>query len=245
MVSERNAGEFAAAVGALALHALAVVAVLSLVGPPLSHRHVPPVQVALLTPPRPDPAQPARPPPPRRPEPAPQAQTKPSAMPPRPAPLPMPAPVPAPSPLVAARPVEESRPAAITAQAAPADAPVAPRVVQGTPQPPAQPKESPPPSAAPQRVGPRADASWSGNAPPAYPAMARRMGEEGEVLLDVHVGPDGSVLEVRLRKSSGSRLLDQTAIETVKKWRFSPATVDGRPVAEWYRDWKWVFKLES
>lgn len=75
--------------------------------------------------------------------------------------------------------------------------------------------------------------------------MARRMGEEGEVRLDVHVGPDGSVLEVRLKKSSGSRLLDQTTIETVKKWRFSPATIDGRPVAEWYRDWKWIFKLES
>jgi protein TonB len=95
------------------------------------------------------------------------------------------------------------------------------------------------------KLGPRLDASWSGNAPPPYPAMARRMGEEGEVRLDVHVGTDGSVIEVRLKKSSGSQLLDQTAIDTVKKWRFKPATVDGRPVAEWYYNWKWVFKLES
>jgi protein TonB len=89
------------------------------------------------------------------------------------------------------------------------------------------------------------DASWAGNTAPPYPAMARRLGEEGEVRLDVHVGPDGSVLEVRLKKSSGSALLDRTAIETVKKWRFSPAAVEGRPVAEWYYDWKWVFRLES
>jgi len=75
--------------------------------------------------------------------------------------------------------------------------------------------------------------------------MARRLGEEGEVYLDVHVGAAGNVLEVRLKKSSGSALLDQTAIETVKKWRFTPATVNGNPVAEWYYDWKWVFKLES
>jgi outer membrane biosynthesis protein TonB len=40
-------------------------------------------------------------------------------------------------------------------------------------------------------------------------------------------------------------VLDQTAIETVKKWRFRPATVDGQPVAEWYHDWKWIFRLES
>jgi protein TonB len=75
--------------------------------------------------------------------------------------------------------------------------------------------------------------------------MARRLGEEGEVYLDVQVGPAGNVLEVRLKKSSGSSLLDQTAIETVKKWRFTPATVDGKPVAEWYYNWKWVFKLEG
>ena len=73
--------------------------------------------------------------------------------------------------------------------------------------------------------------------------MARRMGEQGEVRLDIHVGADGSVLEVRLRKSSGSKLLDRTAIDTVKKWRFRPATVDGKPVPEWYLDWKWVFRL--
>jgi len=75
--------------------------------------------------------------------------------------------------------------------------------------------------------------------------MARRLGEQGEVRLDVHVSAEGKVLEIRLSQSSGSRLLDQTAIETVKKWRFVPATVDGKPVAEWYRDWKWVFRLEG
>ncbi len=71
------------------------------------------------------------------------------------------------------------------------------------------------------------------------------MGDEGEVRLDVHVGADGSVLDVRLRQSSGSPLLDRTAIETVKRWRFDPATVDGHPVAAWYEGWRWVFRLEG
>lgn len=99
--------------------------------------------------------------------------------------------------------------------------------------------------ATPRRTGPRVDASWRGNTPPPYPGAARRMGDEGEVRLDVHVGADGSVLDVRLRQSSGSPLLDRTAIETVKRWRFDPATVDGRPVAAWYHDWRWVFRLEG
>ena len=63
--------------------------------------------------------------------------------------------------------------------------------------------------------------------------------------LDVRVDVDGKVTEIRLKQSSGSALLDRTAVDTVKKWRFKPATVDGRPVAEWYHDWRWVFRLEG
>lgn len=99
--------------------------------------------------------------------------------------------------------------------------------------------------AAPRRVGPRVDASWAGNAAPAYPLSAKRMGEQGTVRLDVHVGADGGVLEVQVRQSSGSAALDRAASEGVRKWRFRPATVDGQPVAEWYRNWEWVFKLEG
>ncbi len=185
----------------------------------------------------PERAPPAARPMPRRPAPPQRAE-----------PAPSPPPEPA-RPAVAAVPIETPRPAAITAAPAPATAPLAPRVTEGVPAPPSaapqvsrQASPSPAPAA---RTAPRIDASWAGNAPPAYPAMARRLGEEGEVYLDVQVGPAGNVLEVRLKKSSGSSLLDQTAIETVKKWRFTPATVDGKPVAEWYYNWKWVFKLES
>jgi protein TonB len=94
-------------------------------------------------------------------------------------------------------------------------------------------------------MGPRTDASWAGNTSPTYPAAARRMGEEGTVRLDVHIGADGAVLEVRVKQSSGSPALDRAAMDTVRRWRFIPATVDGQPVAEWYRDWKWQFKLEG
>lgn len=100
-------------------------------------------------------------------------------------------------------------------------------------------------SEATRRVGPRVDASWVGNAAPPYPAVARRLGEQGEVRLDVQVAADGAVLQVQVRVSSGSPALDRSAIDTVKRWRFRPATVDGQAVSEWYRDWKWVFRLEG
>jgi protein TonB len=103
----------------------------------------------------------------------------------------------------------------------------------------------PPSSDAARRVGPRVDASWAGNTPPSYPAAARRMSEQGEVRLDVHVGADGSVIDVQVRASSGSPALDRSAMDAVRRWRFRPATVDGQAVSEWYRDWKWVFRLEG
>jgi TonB family protein len=71
------------------------------------------------------------------------------------------------------------------------------------------------------------------------------MGAQGEVRLDVLVAEDGSVKQVLVRRSSGSQVLDRSAIEAVRKWRFEPATVDGQAVAEWYHDWKWVFRLEG
>jgi periplasmic protein TonB len=71
------------------------------------------------------------------------------------------------------------------------------------------------------------------------------MGAQGEVRLDVLVTADGRVQDVRLRRSSGSNVLDRSAMDAVRHWRFEPATVDGQAVDEWYHDWKWVFRLEG
>ncbi len=70
---------------------------------------------------------------------------------------------------------------------------------------------------------------YQSNPPPAYPRMARRRGLEGTVTLAVTVLKDGSVNKVRLHKSSGHTLLDKSALKTVKRWRFSPGTKNGRP----------------
>ena len=255
-----NAYRLSAAGGALALHAIVLTGVLSLALAPPANREIEPVRVVLITSPEPLPVAPAprepepapRPveptPPVRAPAPVPPAPRKPAVT--RPAP-PKPAPrAVAPTPLP--RPATAPEPAAQPITLPPAGAPIeaaAPSVAEPAPPPAAAVasarSDAPTQASAPTRNPPRVDASWSGNTPPPYPGLARRMGDQGEVRLDVRVDVDGKVTEIRLKQSSGSALLDRTAVDTVKKWRFKPATVDGQPVAEWYHDWRWVFRLEG
>jgi TonB family protein len=58
---------------------------------------------------------------------------------------------------------------------------------------------------------------------PSYPLMARMRGYEGMVVLAVEVLTDGRAGEVRIKKSSGYALLDQSALNAVRAWRFEPA----------------------
>jgi TonB family protein len=71
------------------------------------------------------------------------------------------------------------------------------------------------------------------NAPPAYPEIARVRGYEGIVLVSAEILPDGRVGNMRIRKSSGYAILDQSAIEAVKPWKFEPAKKSGNPFTVW------------
>lgn len=55
---------------------------------------------------------------------------------------------------------------------------------------------------------------------PPYPPAARSRGQEGRVVLDVAIGIDGRPSDVRVGRSSGVDLLDESAVTTVKTWRF-------------------------
>lgn len=78
---------------------------------------------------------------------------------------------------------------------------------------------------------PRHDADYLSNPPPVYPAFARRLGEQGEVMLRVLVREDGTPVEVTIERSSGSVRLDQAAVTAVRQWRFIAAHRGGTPVA--------------
>lgn len=77
---------------------------------------------------------------------------------------------------------------------------------------------------------PARPAAGLANPTPRYPWISRRRGEEGRVVLDVEVTPEGRAKTVRVKRTSGSERLDQSALDAVKDWRFSPARRAGRAV---------------
>lgn len=94
------------------------------------------------------------------------------------------------------------------------------------PAPPPAPPAPPPP---PADIAPSENISYRKMRPPKYPPQAVRQRQQGKVLLKVLVGLDGTPEEVTVEKSSGSRLLDQAAIDAVKTWKFNPGSKGGQP----------------
>ncbi|MCW8190991.1 energy transducer TonB [Verminephrobacter eiseniae] len=80
---------------------------------------------------------------------------------------------------------------------------------------------------------PSSDAAYLNNPKPAYPAISRRMGEQGKVLLRVLIGSDGLPQKVEINQSSGFDRLDRQAQEAVMRWRFVPGKRNGVAEAMW------------
>ena len=175
----------------------------------------PPSVVGILVAPEPKPTPPPPKPVPPPPKPEPKPVTKPE---PKPVAKPTPKPTPKPEPVreVAQEPVQQATPAPV--------APPAPLVQQANPAP-----------AAPAPITPpRTDAAHLNNPAPQYPALSRRLGEQGRVMLDVYILPDGSVGEIKLNRSSGFPRLDNAALQAVKTWKYVPAKRGDTAIPFWY-----------
>jgi protein TonB len=67
---------------------------------------------------------------------------------------------------------------------------------------------------------------------PRYPEIARRARVEGRVILMLVIGADGEVGSIELVRGPDPRHgFDLAAIEAVKRWRYQPGLLNGRPVA--------------
>jgi periplasmic protein TonB len=62
-------------------------------------------------------------------------------------------------------------------------------------------------------------------AEPAYPPAAKAHGLEGAVVLDALIGRDGEFMDLSVRR--GHPWLAESALETVRQWRYRPTTVNG------------------
>lgn len=163
----------------------------------------------------------------------------------QPEPLPMQPEPPKPKPLVKPRPVPvppaPTAPRSERAVTAPPPEPPAPAAMdkQATAPTPATAAAPPAPAQASKEpaepvIPPRSDAAHLSNPAPVYPAVSRRLGEQGRVLFDVYILPDGSVGEIRLKRSSGFARLDEAALEAVRQWRYVPAKRGDQPIPFWY-----------
>jgi TonB family protein len=63
-----------------------------------------------------------------------------------------------------------------------------------------------------------------------YTDEAKEARISGEVVLDLDIDNKGSVEAVRIKRSL-DKGLDENAVAAVRKWRFTPATRNGEPVA--------------
>ncbi len=146
-------------------------------------------------------------------------------------------------------PLSKSKPPEALARpvlSAPAAIETAPAVAAATPEAPRAAAESraPPASVETPATPPLFNAAYLRNPAPAYPAVARRSGDQGTVMLKVLVSPEGAPLRVELDQSSGSKPLDSAALDAVKGWRFVPARRGAQNIEGWVRV-PVVFKLES
>jgi protein TonB len=62
---------------------------------------------------------------------------------------------------------------------------------------------------------------------PEYSPVARQMKVAGQVEVEAVIAADGSVEAVKV--ISGNPLLTASAVNAVKKWKFTPFTSDGQP----------------
>jgi len=91
------------------------------------------------------------------------------------------------------------------------------------------PAEAPPAARARTTPAANAVAEPISKVEPEYTQEAWDDGIEGTVPLEVKVGVDGTVLDIRSLETLGYGL-DEKAVECVRKWRFNPALNTGRPV---------------
>ena len=193
-------------VAAIALHVVAVVALLSYEPARTALLAAAPIMVELITPPKPP--EPKLAPPVELPKPKPVAKVVAPKRPVEPPPIVV-APSEAPSSVVTAPPApptSAAAPSADTAAAGPGPVAITPPIF---------------------------NAGYLENPSPAYPPVSRRMREEGKVMLRVLVNARGAADDVQIRTSSGIARLDEAAQETVRRWKFVPAKRGGEAVAAW------------
>lgn len=89
----------------------------------------------------------------------------------------------------------------------------------------------------------KSNTSTCRNARPPYPPAALALGQQGRVKAEVLIAADGTYLKGKVRKSSGSDLLDAATLAAASSWCWKPKYVNGVAVEAW-QEFEYVWALE-
>ena len=64
---------------------------------------------------------------------------------------------------------------------------------------------------------------------PQYPAAARTQRKQGYVIVEFSLSEEGDVVDARVILAKPTGLFTTSALEAVRRWKFEPQLVDGKP----------------
>lgn len=80
---------------------------------------------------------------------------------------------------------------------------------------------------------------------PRYPIQAARDGKEGWVRLSFTINEVGGVEDVEVIEAQPKRVFDREARRALRKWKYKPKIVEGKPVKQFNMKVQLDFKLEA
>jgi protein TonB len=66
---------------------------------------------------------------------------------------------------------------------------------------------------------------------PTYPIRAQERGIEGWVQVEFTISPRGTVVDPKITAYEPSSIFNQTALRAIRRWKYNPKIVNGKPVS--------------
>ncbi|MCP3429096.1 energy transducer TonB [Opacimonas viscosa] len=80
---------------------------------------------------------------------------------------------------------------------------------------------------------------------PKYPVQAARDGKEGYVILSFTINEVGGVTDVVVLEANPKRIFDREAKRALRKWKYKPKIVEGKPQKQFNMQVQLDFKLDK
>lgn len=79
---------------------------------------------------------------------------------------------------------------------------------------------------------------------PVYPPIAAQRGIEGWVVVGFTISANGTVKKPKVLDSKPARIFDDAAVKAVRRWKYNPKIVDGKPIETPGQKVRLTFKLD-